>query len=56
MFESRDDLIAESHFREVAVIDARDLNIMATTAVSVWKLNTNMFRKLLTQLDNLHMI
>ena len=56
MFESPDDLNAESHFREVAVIDSKGLTVVATTEVFVWKVNANIFRKLLTQLHNLHMI
>ena len=56
MFKSLDDLIAESRFREMAVIDSKGLTVVATTGVFVQKVNMNIFRKLLTQLDNLHMI
>ena len=57
MFESPDNLIsAESHFREVAVIDSKGLTVVATTKVFVWNANVTKFRKLLTQLDNIHMI
>ena len=56
MFESPDDLIAERHFREVAVIDSRGLTVVATTEAFVQKVNANIFKKLLIQIDNLHMI
>ena len=53
-----DYLIAESHFREVAVIDSKDLTVVAITEVLVQQVNVNICRKLLrpTQLDNLHII
>ena len=35
MFESPDDLIAESHFWKVAVIGSRSLTVVATTEVFV---------------------
>ena len=39
MFESSDDLIAESHFRDVSVIDSRGLTVMAITEVFVQKVS-----------------
>ena len=56
MFESPANLIAESHFREVAVTDSKGLTMVVTTEVFVWKVNANIFRKMLSQLDNVHMI
>ena len=41
MFEYPDDLIAESHFCVVAVIDSRGLTIVATTEYFLWKVNAN---------------
>ena len=55
MFESLDDFIADSHFRLMAVIDSRELTVMATT--EIFKIvNANISSKQPTQLGNLHMI
>ena len=56
MFESQDDLIAKSYSQEVVAIDSRGLTVVAITEVFVQKVNANIFRKLLTESDNLHMI
>ena len=41
MFESPDDLTAESHFHIVVVIDLRCLNVMATIEIFVHEVNAN---------------
>ena len=47
MFQSPDDLIAESHFGEVAVINSKGLTVMAKTEVFIWKVNANIIENCL---------
>ena len=54
MFESPDDLIAESHSWVVTIIDSRSLTVIATNEIFVKKVNANVCRKELIQLGNLH--
>ena len=56
MFESPDDLTAESNFRIMAVIDFMCLTMMATTEFLVDKVHPNLSSKQLTRSDCLHMI
>ena len=57
MFESPDDLIGESRFRVVAIIDLKSLTVMAKPEFFVDKVNANISIKQLTKLGwSLHII
>ena len=56
IFESLDDLIAESDFWVVVVSDIRYLTMMATFEMFVDEVNANISGKQLTHLDSLHRI
>ena len=49
MFESPDDLTADSRFRIVAVIDFRCLNMMAEIEIFIDEVHENSSKKQLTQ-------